>query len=206
MKFQYAVRAIVIGAMVATLGAGSAFAKEEKGAAPKMDPAGEAAMMAEMMKMAAPGPEHKVLEGSLGKWKTVTKSYTAPGDPKVEEGTAEYEAILGGRFFMSRHRGSMMGMPFEGFSVMGYDRVTKTYEGYWTDNMGTALYPMSKGTWDEATKTLSFDVVWPNPMGGTAPFKLATKFNGNDAMVFTMSAVAEGKPMPLMEVSYSRVK
>jgi len=207
MKLQHAVRAIVIGSMVATWGAGSAFADQKKGAAPKMDAAGEAAMMAEMMKMAAPGPEHKVLEASVGRWKTVSKSYEGPGDPKVSEGTADYEPILGGRFILSRYHGSMMGMPFEGFSIMGYDRTTKTYEGYWTDTMSTAIFPMSKGTWDDASKTLTFNVDWPNPVAaGTVPYKLVTKYNGNDAMVFTMSTSNEGKAVPMMEVSYSRVK
>ena len=207
MKFQHVVRAIVIGSMTVTLGAGSAFADQKSAAPPKMDAAGEAAMMAEMMKQAAPGPEHKVLEATVGKWKTSSKAWMGPGDPKITEGSADYESILGGRFVVSRFHGSMMGMPFEGYGVTGYDRMTKTYEGYWMDTMGTMIYPMSKGTWDEATKTMTFNVNWPDAMtGGRADYSLTTKYSGNDNMVFTMSMIHEGKPMPMMEVTYSRVK
>lgn len=207
MMFQKAVRALVIGSMVASVGAGTAFAEEKKGAAPKMDAAGEAAMMAEMMKMAAPGPEHKLLDGMVGNWKTVSKAWMGPGEPQVTEGTAKYESILGGRFVISRHTGSMMNMPFEGFGITGYDRMTKKYEGYWMDNMGTMIYPMPNGVWDDAAKTLTFNVEWPDPMaGGKAPYTLVTKYNGNDNMVFTISTMREGKSAPMMEVTYTRVK
>lgn len=212
MKFQHVVRATMIGSMVVMLGAGSAFAEKKadapaKGAPPKMDAAGEAAMMAEAMKMAAPGPEHKVLEASVGNWKTVSKAWMGPGEPQISEGSASYEMILGGRFQVGRFHGSMMGMPFEGYGVTGYNKMTKSYEGYWMDTMGTMMYPMPKGTWDEASKTLSFDVVWPEAMtGGTAPYTLATKFDGADKMVFTITGTHEGKTAPMMEVTYNRVK
>lgn len=208
MNWKHVGRILAIGAIAAAMGADGALAEKtaDKGGAPKMDAATEAAMMAEMMKMAAPGPEHKLFDGSVGKWKTTTKMWMGPGDPQVTDGTAESEWILGGRFLMSRYRGAMMGMPFEGFEVLGYDRMTKTYEGYWLDTMSTAFYPMSKGVWDEAAKTLTFNVEWPNPTGGTAPYKLVTKFNGADSKVFTMTTTQGGKEVPMTEVAYTRAK
>jgi len=209
MSLNRVIRATVAGAFVMTMGAGLAFAADPKpkaAEAPKMD-AQTQAMMAEMMKYATPGPEHKVFEPSIGKWKTVVKSWGGPGDPVVSEGTAESEWILGGRFIMSRYHGTMMGQPFEGFEVIGYDRKAGTYEGYWLDTMSTAFYPMTKGTWDEASKTLTFNVEWPNPMGqGNAPYKLATKFNGADSKTFMMSMLQAGKEMPMTEVAYTRMK
>ena len=209
MGMNRVVRAAVAGAFVLTVGAGLSYAADQRapaGAAPKMD-AQTQAMMAEMMKYATPGPEHKVFEPSIGKWKTVVKAWMGPGDPMVSEGSVESEWILGGRFIMSRYHGSMMGQPFEGFEVIGYDRKAGTYEGYWLDTTSTAFYPMTKGTWDEASKTLTFNVEWPNPMGtGTVPYKLATKFNGADSKTFMMSMLQGGKDMPITEVAYTRVK
>jgi len=209
MTWKQLGRAFAIGAIAATMSADGALADQpaDKGGAPKMDAVAEAAMMAEMNKMGAPGPEHKMLEAQVGKWKTVSKSWMGPGEPDVSDGTAEYELILGGRFLLSRFHGKMMGQPFEGFSLMGYDRMAKSYNGYWTDTMSTAVYPMLKGTWDDAAKTLNFNVEWPNPMGaGTMPYRLVTKFSGADAMTFTLSMTHEGKEMPMTEVSYTRMK
>ena len=89
MRFRNAVRALVIGSMAMTWGAGTALAEKKADAPPKMDAAAEAAMMAEAMKMAAPGPEHKILETSVGKWKTVSKAWMGPGDPQVSGSTLE---------------------------------------------------------------------------------------------------------------------
>ena len=205
MNWNHVIRATVAAAFVMTLGAGFALAGEKKAGAPKPD-AQMDAMMAEMMKYAAPGPEHKIFESSVGKWKIVTKSWNGPGEPQVTDGTAESEWILGGRFLVSHYHGSMGGQPFEGFEVIGYDRKAQCYEGYWLDTMSTAFYPMSKGTWDAAAKTLTFNVEWPNPMGGTMPYKMVTKFNSPDSKVFMMSMLQGGKEMPMTEVAYTRAK
>ena len=54
---------------------------------------------------------------------------------------------------------------------------------------------------------LTFNVEWPNPMGGgTMPYKMVTKIFGPDSRVFTMSMTHEGKEMPMTEVTYTRVK
>lgn len=205
-------RAFAIGAIVAAMSASVALADQHadqhkgKGEAPKMDPAGETAMMAEMMKMAGPGPEHKTLEAQAGKWTTVTKSYMAPGEPAVTKGKAEYELILGGRFLMGHFHDVMMGQPFEGFSIMGYDRMAKSYNGYWMDTMSTGVYPMMNGVWDDAAKSMTFNVEWPSPMGGTMPLKMVTTLHGPDSMSFRMTMTHEGKEMPTTEVDYTRVK
>ncbi len=95
MTFKKVVGAIVVGALATALSTGLALAepKQDKGGMPKMDPAAESAMMAEMMKTAGPGPEHRVFEASIGKWKIVTKQWMGPGDPVVTDGTGESEWI-----------------------------------------------------------------------------------------------------------------
>lgn len=210
MMWKHALRGILGASVAVALASGIAFAKDkEKGkeaGAPQMD-ADTQAMMAEMAKYAEPGPEHKVLEPSVGKWKSVSKSWYAPGEPTVSEGTAETQWILGGRFLLHKGVSTMMGQPFEGMEVIGYDRKTKEYNAYWIDNMGTAMYPMPNGKYDEATKTLTFKVNWPNPMGpGSVPYRMTTKFVSNDQHVFTMYGTKEGKEVMEMEITYTRVQ
>jgi hypothetical protein len=48
--------------------------------------------------------------------------------------------ILGGRYQQSMIKGNMMGMPFEGMGLLGYDNAQKLFYSTWVDNMGTGCY------------------------------------------------------------------
>jgi hypothetical protein len=47
---------------------------------------------------------------------------TLPPQPKAR---AKNEMIMGGRYLMGSYKGEMMGMPFEGYSMTGYDNAAK---------------------------------------------------------------------------------
>ncbi len=109
------------------------------------------------MEFMTPGTYHEMMAKNVGEWKTVTKYWMDPNaEPQVIEGTAKTESLLGGRYFKTTHTGNMMGMPFEGFSIDGYDNAKKEFFSIWLDNMGTS-YMLSKGNYDEDSKTLSYD-------------------------------------------------
>src|SRR5208282_2748560 len=98
---------------------------------PKVD---EAAMMAQMMELAKPGENHKILEKFVGSW-TYTVKYWPGGTnvpPMESSGTASTKAEMGGRYFISQNHGkmqmpgpdgSMNSVDFEGMAVEGYDNV-----------------------------------------------------------------------------------
>ena len=70
------------------------------GESPQSRPAAalsEEEMMAQMTKIASPGPSHELLKQFAGTWKTVTKAWMAPGDPMVSQGMSDKTMILGGR-------------------------------------------------------------------------------------------------------------
>ena len=104
----------------------------------------QAAVMEEWMKIAAPGEHHKHLDYFVGKWKTKTSMYMGgPGStPMVSEGTSEMKWVLDGRFIMDTHQGSMMGQPYKGIGLTGYDNYRNMYEGSWCSNMGTNYLTM----------------------------------------------------------------
>lgn len=204
---KHVVRGILVGSVAVALVASVAFAKDEKKAAvPEMD-AQTKAMMEEMAKYASPGPEHKVMEPLIGKWKTSVKTWMGPGEPTLSTGTAEYAWTMGGRFVDYTSKGLMWGQPFEGREILGYDRMIKTYSAVWMDNTGTGIYTITSGSYDEATKTFTFNAEWPNPMDGKkVPYKMTTKVNGPDSHVFTMYQAAQGGDQKMMEIDYTRVK
>jgi hypothetical protein len=115
----------------------------------------EEAMMKAYMEAAAPGAPHQLLAQLAGSWKTTSKSWQMPGAPPIEStGTAETKMVMGGRYLQETMDSTMMGMPFQGMGLLGYDNLRQEYSGVWLDNMSTQLMPYS-GQYDPARKTFT---------------------------------------------------
>ncbi len=210
MTWSNAVRALVGGsvalAVVTAAGIAPAQNNDDKSAMHEMDEQTQA-MMAEMEKYAAPGPEHEVLKTMVGSWKTASKAWMGPGEPLTSEGTADGELIMGGRFLVLRSHGTMMGKPYEGMELLGYDRMANQYTAIWIDDVGTAIYPMGDGAYDKASKTLTLNAEWAIPgQDAKIPYRLVTKMADSDKHVFEMIAMRDGKEVKEMEITYTRVK
>lgn len=132
----------------------------------------DASAMDAMTKAAQPGENHKLLKDLVGDFTYTSKMWMAPGQPAMESnGTMHSEWILGGRYVQSVYKGEMMGQPFEGHGIDGYDNLSKQYVGSWVDNAGTGIM-MSTGTCDAAAKscTMLSDMIDP-----TSGQKVTTK-------------------------------
>ena len=128
----------VCGAALAVMLASAAPAPAQEASKQQMD-----AEMAAYLKMAEPGAEHAMLAKFAGSWETTIRIWMAPNTPATEsKGTAEIVAILGGRQLREEFSGEMMGMPFSGFGLTGYDKATKKYVSTWSDNMSTGIMKM----------------------------------------------------------------
>lgn len=122
--------------------------------------------MAAMMAAVSPDEHHTVLEAFTGSWNHDLKFYSAPDAPPMEmTATSVVEMTMGGRYLVSEVDGTFMGAPFVGRETMGYDKVKGKYFSVWVDNMSTG--PMvAWGTWDPATKTLTMEGTFADPMSG----------------------------------------
>src|SRR3989338_2227949 len=97
-----------------------AVAEQAAPAAAAVDPHAE--MMAKMQEYGTPNENHQVLASMVGSWDHSVKWWKAPGtEPDVSTGTTESRWILGGRFVEGAVTGTMMGQPFEGKSIVGFD-------------------------------------------------------------------------------------
>lgn len=130
---------------------------------PQMD---SAAMMQAWMTYMTPGDVHKMLAKSNGTWDEDVTTWMEPGKPPTTgKSTAVNKMILGGRYQQSIHKGSFMGMPFEGVSTVGYDNARKVFQSSWVDNMGTGVMNM-EGTWDSTAHTINFKGKATDPSTG----------------------------------------
>lgn len=172
--------------------------------APVMD---EQAMMEKWQAFATPGAAHKVLDAKVGRWTTKITSFMAPGQPMESEGVSEMKWAMDGRYLIDNTTASMMGMPFSGMGITGYDNLQQKYVVCWIDNMGTGL-TTGDGHWDAATQTFTSTMQTPDPMTGTmTTMRMEERWTSRDSFVVEFYGPGpDGKEMKSMEMRYLRAK
>lgn len=168
--------------------------------------ADQAAAMEKMMAMMQPGPEHKQLAKLVGKWKSVNKMWMDPAAPPMEStGTMEYVSVMEGRYLHGSYKSTVMGMPFEGMSVDGYDRYKQQYFSLWFDNMGTGFIDQ-RGTCSADGKTMTFKGMMFNPqLGKESPVRAVSTWLNDNTIRYEMFETKGGKEGKSMEIAYTRM-
>jgi hypothetical protein len=172
--------------------------------APPMDSATQAQKWMEYM---TPGEMHKMLADMNGEWNVETTMWMDPAKPPMtSKGTMSNKMILGGRYQEGKHKGSMMGMPFEGISTTGYDNATKKFVSTWVDNMGSGVMKM-EGDWDETSKTITLKGSMVDPITGKdCEMREVLKVIDKDNQQMEMYMTQDGKEYKTMESKISRKK
>ena len=170
---------------------------------PQMTPEQMADMEA-FMKAGTPGAPHEALASSAGSYDLNIKSWHEPGGPAMEEtATATRTMGLSGRVLMENVTGSIMGIPFTGHGMTGYDNVSGKYWSTWTDSMSTGLM-VSEGTCD-AKQDCSFTGSWNDPIKGPVTMRITTRWTSPAIQIFEMHGPdKEGKEMKMMEMTYTK--
>ena len=163
------------------------------------------AMMEVYAKLATPGPQHKLYASMVGTWNTKTKSWMAPTEPPMESGgSCKHTMLLDGRFLRQECTGDMMGQPFTGVGLNGYDNHTQKYVSTWMDSMGTGIY-FFEGTSSEDGKTITQLSRYDDPMQGLMKLRAVTTIVDADSHVFEMFSTGQnGKEARMMEIVYTR--
>lgn len=199
---KHALSALALSLSLSLSLAGTAAAQES--AAPQMTPEMQA-MMAAYQKAGTPGAEHKQLASMAGSYDLTIKSWHEPGaEPTTEAGTATRRMILGDRVLVEEVTSQMMGQPFTGQGLHGFDNVTGKHWATWNDTMTTGLM-VSTGTCDAqqaCTYTGDFnDAVSKQPV--TA--RMTSRWTDKDTEVFEMYAPGpHGKEAKMMEITYKK--
>ena len=137
-------------------GSATTAAKNETDKSGDWIPVDDSTAMRAMMEVGTPGEEQKMLASTSGVWKAEITMWNSPDSmPMKSTGTETNKMIMDGRYQESVFKGDMMGMSFEGKSIVGYDRARKVWVSTWVDNMSTAIMNM-EGKWDDATKSVIY--------------------------------------------------
>jgi hypothetical protein len=155
-----------------------------------------------------PGKMHSWLAKWNGSWEAEVSQWMDPSaPPNKTQATIEQQATLNGLFSVGKFKSTMMGMPFEGHSTMGYDNAKKMFVSTWMDNIGSGIVVMT-GSYDEATKTLHLKGKQTDPMTGQdSDIREEMRIVDDNTYVMTMyGAGMDGKEMKFMEGTFKRKK
>ena len=161
-----------------------------------------------MTELGTPGPAHQKLEPLVGKFIANIQLWMDPNAPvEKSTGTESSNWILGGRYVQSKFEGTMMGQPFSGQGITGYDNATKLYQMSWIDSMNTMQMPLATGTVDSSGKVFTFSVDWTCPIYGPTHTRYVTTVIDNNRHNMEMfNSHGDEKEMRNMLIEYTRAK
>ena len=190
-------------AAVALVATAPAFAADS----PPAMSAEQQAMMEKMTKAATPGPQHEMLKKMAGEWNAKVKFQMDPSQPWQEsQSTSTITVLMDGRYCQEMVSGQMMGAPFNGMGITGYDNVLGKYVSTWIDNMGTGIMT-SQGTSDASGKVLTFVGTASDPVTGKpSKVRMVSTIVDDDHHSMDMYSVPPGgkKEMKTMTIEYTR--
>jgi hypothetical protein len=163
------------------------------------------AIMEIYKKVGTPGEPHKLFAKLEGSWTTKSRGWMEPDKPPVESsGTCEQKLILNGHYLQQVYTGDMMGVPFSGINLLGYNNHTKKYESIWIDSMSTAIY-FFEGTASPDGKTITQQCSYDDPARGPCVWRSVTKIKNDNTQEFEMFITPQGgKEEKMMEMTVAR--
>jgi len=174
---------------------------EGKSASGKSD-AEKQEMMKKMEAAATPGPAHKALDAFVGNWTAEVKCWMEPGgSPHVSHGTAKTSWILNGHYLEEEFHGEMMGKPFTGRSLMGYDNIRQTFNTVWVSDMQTSILK-SEGKGEQGNKVIALEGTSNCPTTGRKDIQIKTVFRVSSSDKFVFEMFNDGAKT--MEITYTR--
>jgi hypothetical protein len=201
MKNLYRCCALLVAGTVA-----AHFALAAEKAEPKKSDLNPEETMKKVEAAGKPGAAHKKLEGLVGNWTAEVKSWMAPdAPPMVSKGTAKTSWVMNGRFVQEEFKGEMMGKPFNGMGLTGYDNQKQKYNTLWVDDMSTAIFT-TEGTVADDGKVITFNGKMDCPITGEKdmPVKQVLRIISPDKHVFEMHDPSKGDKSKTMEITYTR--
>lgn len=164
-----------------------------------------AEIMKKLEAAGTPGPAHKALNALAGDWKAEVKCWGEPGgSPEISQGTACARWILNGRFLEEEFHSQMMGRPFAGRTLMGFDNTKQTFNSVWACNTQTSMF-VSEGKGDSDFKviTLEGNASCPATERKDVLMKTVLRIISPDKHVFEMFDGSKGNAKT-MEIIYTR--
>ena len=168
--------------------------------------AGDPAPMAAMPDLMQLSPEHQELATMVGTWRVTARFWANPAaPPETSEATAVRSMTQGGRVLEEVYTSMIMGQPFEGRGLTGYDRLTGQYWSVWIDNMNDGA-SVTYGGFNETDDAIVMEGEVPSlMMGRVMPVRIEFQMDGPDRTVHAFfTPDPSGTMVQYMELVYER--
>jgi hypothetical protein len=146
--------------------------------------------------------ELAILHKDLGEWDATVKTSPPGMPPGEDQGTETVKAVCGGRWTWSDFRGRMMGVPFEGHALAGYDPKEKKYVSLWIDSL-SATAVRTSGCFDPVKKTYALGGQGLCPLGKDVKVSENISWKGDDERVAEFVFESDGQKSQ-MRINYRR--
>jgi len=174
---------------------------------PQLPPGMSEADMKACEEAGTPGPAHAELAKRIGVWTCKATMWMTPDAPPAQsENTTTFTSFLDGRFVRCEVAGDMMGMPFNGFGLYGFDNVAQEYQAFWVDSYGTGMM-IGTGNKSADGKTFTWTYAYNCPIAkGPVKFRQVETITGANTMKMEMYGpdAKTGKEFKMLEVAYTR--
>lgn len=169
------------------------------------DTPSEAEMKA-WMEAGAPGPHHAHFEELAGTWDAKISSWMAPGaDPMVTDAKSEYTVVMGGRYLKHEMTGTMMGMPYNGMGLTGYDNLAKKHTMMWIDNMSTQVTFSQEGECSDHCHVVEQTTTMLSGLSDKTKIRMVSTVKDKDHHMFQLFAIMpDGSEFKSMEIQFTR--
>jgi hypothetical protein len=162
-------------------------------------------MMKRMEEAGEPGPAHRALDDLLGEWRAEVKCWMDPnGEPQVTQGRATVRWRFDGRFIEEEFHGEMMGRPFVGQTLMGYDNTKQKFTSLWIADTATSMF-FSEGKGDARNRVITLEGKASCAATGRTdlPMRTVLRLLSSDKHVLEMFDGSKGDAKT-MEITYTR--
>jgi len=151
---------------------------------------------------------HRAMDPLAGTFRARVQLWMGPGEPHVSTGTMVNEWDLGERFLKQTYTGDPGEGPFpdfEGRGYMGYNTVTKKYEGFWIDTAST-MFQTEAGDYDPAARrwTMLGEVANPQTGGVMKKRSVFTLTGDDEHLMETFFTGPDGTEFKAMEIAFAR--
>lgn len=119
-------------------------------------------------------------------------------------GTCEQKMLLDGIYLRQEYASEMMGSPFSGINLIGYDKHTRKYVSTWIDSMSTGIYYF-EGTASSDGRTITQVNSYDDPIRGPMVCRSVTRMIDDNALEYEMYLTPKGgNEEKMMEMTVTR--
>jgi len=153
-----------------------------------------------------PGEGHERIAVLEGVWEAEMRAWMSKDDrPEVARAVARQNWILGKMFIEEMFATTMMGQPFVGRGLIGFNNITGEYESSWADSMSSGQI-LSTGAYNPQTNAIELSGSYVDPVTKEKrTLRSVLRITDADHHLFEMyDTDFTGQEYKSLEISYTR--